>query len=597
MGNRTTSLRMRLFWAFTLVTVIAVTLPVYFFRNTLYQDRIDAAGSEALAHAFFARSILDADPTEEQLNRLFAVATQLSFRMTLTDTNGMVLRDSHVGEKDIPELDNHSYRPEIATARAKGTGISLRHGNTLDLDAVYAAITLDNGGILRVAVPLVGIRQSLERQFPALLGSIAGVGLFCLFLSAVITRKIRKHMDNVTEIVGAISRETGLSQRRLRTVQWSEMLPLAYAVNHMADTIQTYVAETTDQQGQLETILDSMHEGVLVLGPTGAIRRWNRALARLFPDIARTKGASVIEAIPFPALQDRVDAILSRESSTATPLPLPEDPLHFEMPAGRFLVAYVTHPARRNDSLGAVIVVYDSTEITRLEQVRRDFVSNVSHELRTPLTAIAGYSETLASAGDLNADYQKFAAIIHKHAVSLAEIISDLLALARIENTRKPVALDVMDAKIAALDAIGAVRDQTKAKDIRVHMDFTPDLVRANANLLTQVFRNLLENACRYSPQSGEIRISSCRKGRDIVFCVCDNGPGIPATALPRIFERFYQMKKERNSGTAGIGLAICKHIIERHGGRIWAESPYRDSSTAMLFTLPAALTEEVRTI
>ena len=109
-----------------------------------------------------------------------------------------------------------------------------------------------------------------------------------------------------------------------------------------------------------------------------------------------------------------------------------------------------------------------------------------------------------------------------------------------------------------------------------------------NASLLAQVFRNLFENACRYSPEGGTVRISSRREGELVLFAVADNGPGIPREELSRIFERFYQVKKERNSGTAGIGLAICKHIIERHGGRIWAESPYGRAATAMLFTLPA---------
>ena len=113
--------------------------------------------------------------------------------------------------------------------------------------------------------------------------------------------------------------------------------------------------------------------------------------------------------------------------------------------------------------------------------------------------------------------------------------------------------------------------------------------VRANASLLSQVFRNLLENACRYAPEGSAITVASRREGGNTLFVVSDNGPGIPKEALPRIFERFYQVKEERNGGTSGIGLAICKHVIERNGGRIWAESPHESAVTAILFTLPTA--------
>ena len=585
MRKRPGSLYARLFWAFALVTAIAVALPAVFSRNALYQDRISLAGEQALAQAAFARGMLESGPTEAQVRDLFAAAKALAFRMTLTDAAGTVLRDSHIGEDGVSRLDNHGDRPEIEAARAVGSGISLRHGNSLGIDAVYAAVAMRNGGVLRVAVPLAVIEKSLRREIMVLAGTVAGAAALCLLLAAIITRNVRRRMDGMAEVVADIARDKG--GRRLRDIRWKEMEPLARAVNHMADTIEEYVRTTTDQQGQLETILDSMHEGVLVLGPTGTVRRWNRALAALFPDIAGAAGRAVIEGIPLPALQQRVTALL--EGRRDGEGPGPEAAIPFEMPAGRFLVAHVSGPASRNESLGAVIVVYDATEIMRLEGARRDFVSNVSHELRTPLTAITGYAETLMTADDLDGEYRRFAGIIHKHAASLARIISDLLALARIENARETIALAPVEPGLAVKEAVAATRGQAEARGVAISLDLEPGLVSGNGALLAQVFRNLLENACRYSPEGGTVRVSSRREGGLVLFAVADDGPGIPRAELSRIFERFYQVKKERNSGTAGIGLAICKHIIERHGGRIWAESPYGSAATAMLFTLPAA--------
>ncbi|MDR2818964.1 MAG: PAS domain-containing sensor histidine kinase [Desulfovibrio sp.] len=588
------SLQARLFWAFALITAIALALPAFFSRGIMYEDRLNLAEKQALAQASFAASMLESNLAEGQTQKLFYAARTLSFRMTLTDASGRVLRDSHIDAERLPTLDNHGDRPEIEAAQAKGSGIALRHSNSLGIDAVYAAVALHDGGTLRVAVPLADIRRGFETELSSLSLVIACVAGVCLLLSALIAGWIRKGMDNMAEMVASLARDK--NQRRLDEVPGKEFLPLAHAVNYMADNIESYVRDIKDRQSQLETILDSMHEGVLVLGAGGNIRRWNNALAALFPSVATATGRPLIEGLPVPALQRRVDALLDYGNS-ALEIPAHNEAIHFELPAGRFLVAHISSPVERTDSLGAVIVVYDATEIMRLEAVRRDFVSNVSHELRTPLTAITGYAETLMLLEDLPEEYRNFAGVIHKHASALARIVSDLLALANIENTQEKIALVPTKAESVIADALAACREQAEAKGIRFIItvsdagtDMAPGLpVLANAPLLAQVFRNLLENACRYSPENGEVSISAHHEGDKVLFTVADSGPGIPQDALPRIFERFYQVKKERNSGTSGIGLALCKHIIERHGGRIWAQSPHADKSTAMLFTLTSA--------
>ncbi len=584
------SLRAKLFWALALITAIALIAPTLISRSILYKDRLDLAEKQTLARASFVASMLEANLTEEQTQKLFDASKALSFRMTLTDASGQVLRDSHIGAQYLPGLDNHGDRPEIEAAQAKGSGIALRHSSSLGIDAVYAAVALQGGGVLRVAVPLADIRRGFETELSSLGLVILGVAGLCLLLSALISGWLRNGIDKMAEMVASISQNKG--HQRLHEVPGKEFLPLAYAVNHMADSIESYMRDTKDQQGQLETILDSMHEGVLVLGPGGNIRSWNNALATLFPSVVRATGKPLIEGLPVPALQRHVDILLGNDHNKPDSF-IHSTAIHFELPAGRFLVAHISSPIERTDSLGAVIVVYNATELMRLEGVRRDFVSNVSHELRTPLTAIQGYAETLMLSEDLPSEYRNFAGIIHKHAAALARIINDLLALAKIENAQEEITLTPTNAKIVIHDAITACREQAEAKGIHVTIalsDNTPGLfVLANAPLIAQVFRNLLENACRYSPERGEVSISARNEGERILFTVADNGPGIPEDALPRIFERFYQVKKERNSGTSGIGLALCKHIVERHGGRIWAESPYADKSTAMLFTLMTA--------
>ena len=581
------TLQARLFWAFTFVTVIAVALPAAFSRKALYQDRLELARRQALTQGAVIKSVLDAGAGAPEIAALLESVRKSGVRMTIAARDGKVIHDSHLGREAIIEMDNHNDRPEIETARGKGEGVSLRHSNTLGIDAMYAAVLLENGDVLRLAVPMANIRQSLGKQLSALSLTLLGVVALCLLLSVFITRRFRNGVDTMAEVVAAIAK--GKGGKRLMQVPGREFLPLAYAVNTMAEDMEDYVATTTDQHSQLEVILDSLHEGILVLGPAGNIRRHNRAILSLFPAAKDAMGRQIIEAIPVPALQRRVEDLLRDGETDRGENSREDEALHFEHEA-RFLVAHISRPVEKNQSLGAVIVIYDATHIMRLERVRRDFVANVSHELRTPLTAISGYAEMLMGQDELDPTYRNFACIIYKHAQALSRVIGDLLSLARVEDTKEEIAFSPFDPLQPLREAMRLCADAREQRHLRFLVEVEEGVsVMGNASLLTQVFRNLFENACRYSPDGEEIVVSGTSGGKEMLFSVADHGPGIPKGELTRIFERFYQVKKQRNSGSSGIGLAIGKHIIERHGGRIWAESPYQGFATAMLFTLPLA--------
>lgn len=581
------TLQTKLFWAFALVTVIAVTLPTVLSRNALYQHRLDLASRQALSQVSVIKDLLNSGASERQIRELLSSVKDAGVRMTIAAEDGKVLYDSHLEEKTLSKLDNHNDRPEIAAAQREGKGISFRHSNTLGIDAVYAAVPLADRGTLRFAVPIADIQSSLKKQLQTLGVFVAGVAALCLALSVIIARWFGNGINAMAEVVAVIAKSTG--GRRLLNVPGKEFLPLAYAVNRMAENIEEHVATTTDQRTQLEVILESIHEGIIVLGPTGNVRQYNRAAQMLFPSMKDAVGKQLIESLPVPALQCRVEDILQGKIAGHDDKPGGEKAIHFER-NGHFLVAHITRPVEQNQSLGAVIVIYDATDIMRLERVRRDFVANVSHELRTPLTAISGYAETLMGLAELEPAHRNFAGIIHKHAQALGRVISELLALARVEDTKEKIDLAPISPSQAFCEAIRLCAGQAEKKNLRFVVELADDvLVMGNALLLTQVFRNLLENACRYSPDGGEIVVSGKTRGKEMLFSLQDQGPGIPKEELVRIFERLYQVKKQRNSGSSGIGLAISKHIVERHGGTIWAESPYQGFATAMLFTLPLA--------
>jgi two-component system phosphate regulon sensor histidine kinase PhoR len=357
----------------------------------------------------------------------------------------------------------------------------------------------------------------------------------------------------------------------------------------MAQSIGDFVRTESDQRGQLEAVLESMAEGVLVLDPRGRIRRANRALAEHFPLAAGFAGGQVVEVIPSPALQDAVISLLADTESFGNVTALQIEP----RPDKIFSVLLARPPREAAHALGAVAVFRDITELVRLETVRRDFVANVSHELRTPLTAIRGYAETLMDMEEVPAQGRRFAEIIRKHGIFLSTMVDELLTLSRLENDNLAVRCESVDPAQALNAAQHMLAQKLEQAGVRITEELVPDMpVLADGAQLEQVFRNLLENACRYAPPESVIVVRMRSQGQEALFSVSDQGPGIPPGDLGRIFERFYRVEKHRgsgNSGAGGLGLAICTHIIERHQGRIWAESPAKDAATGIFFTLPLA--------
>jgi two-component system phosphate regulon sensor histidine kinase PhoR len=239
-----------------------------------------------------------------------------------------------------------------------------------------------------------------------------------------------------------------------------------------------------------------------------------------------------------------------------------------------------------------LFVLHDITKQRRLENVRKDFVANVSHELRTPLSVIKGYAETLIDNHEAmpTADREKFLRTILRHAERLNSLLEDLLMLSRLESTSP--ALNREPLRVSGL--INTVledyrgRPVAAAHQIVCELDPAPAAVSVDSLRITQALENLLDNALKYTPAGSRIMVAVATKEREVEIRVQDNGPGIPAEDLPHIFERFYRVDKgrSREKGGTGLGLSIVKHIVQLHGGRVWAESA-PGQGTTIGFSLP----------
>ena len=348
-----------------------------------------------------------------------------------------------------------------------------------------------------------------------------------------------------------------------------------------------------------------------ISGVAQAIRLTDRELADRFAELRREKAEAmaIVDAMVegVIAADSRGHTVLAnataREMLGYGPwVPLPDLAAMFRVKAAREAVAEVLAGrslydrevdlegrvvlinARPLSERGAVLVLHDVTELRRLESVRRDFVANVSHELKTPLTSISGYAETLADPEIDEATRRRFVATISSNAQRMIRLVDDLLDLSRIEAGRWTPAPVAADVAAVVRDSWEGFARKAAARAIRFTLDVSPDAARpfVDPEALRQILGNLLDNAMRYVPDDGEITVRSERAAEGTTISVSDNGIGIPAEHLPRIFERFYRVdpSRSRDAGGTGLGLSIVRHMVESHNGRVSAESAPREGTT-----------------
>ncbi|HUB28222.1 MAG TPA: ATP-binding protein [Terracidiphilus sp.] len=356
-----------------------------------------------------------------------------------------------------------------------------------------------------------------------------------------------------------------------------ELSAMESALNQTAERLGQSFAEIESRRHELATMLDSMQEAVVAITPEGQVR-WSNTVMQKIAGTQIRSGRPLIHSVRDPdflacvrgALQEG-EVRFGRASSLA--------------PGRVFEVSAAPLP-----SGGAIAVLHDVTRIEAAEKSRRDFIANVSHELRTPLTSIQGYVETLVEDNRANPETtREFLGIIHKNASRMNRLTEDLLALASVESPDYKLAAQPIKAGALVQDAIESLGGIVVDSGVELGSAGAPDIpVMADPDAMNQVFGNLIENAVKYGKTGKRILVGGRLLESEVEFFVQDFGPGIASEHIERIFERFYRVDKARSreSGGTGLGLAIVKHIVEAHGGRIWAESEL-GSGSAFHFTLP----------
>jgi two-component system phosphate regulon sensor histidine kinase PhoR len=357
-------------------------------------------------------------------------------------------------------------------------------------------------------------------------------------------------------------------ERRARLGRPGQIGDLGRAVDGLADRLWESEQKKHRRKDRLQTILDAMAEALMVTDENGRITLSNEVLTDWIGFEAEGKTAT--EAVRHP---DFHRAIEEAQSGYSGLLEFRLDELDGR--PGRVLRASVS-PLR--DQYGVVTVFHDVTAESDANRVRRDFVANAGHELRTPLTAIRGFAETLREGALEDPQSARgFLDVIIRHAKRMQSLVDDLADLSRFEGTELELSLEPVPAGELVGQVVRGLEAQSKAKGLTVTCSGLEDAppVLAEARALEQVLVNLVDNAIKYTPEGGEVRIELAPENGDLFIEVANSGPGIPSKHLHRVFERFYRVDagRSRELGGTGLGLSIVKHLVSKIGGEINVDS------------------------
>lgn len=495
-----------------------------------------------------ARAPLTGGADAQLQAHLARVGAETGTRFTVIRADGKVVVESHT---DPERTGDHGARPEVLQARAQGVGTATRHSDTIDQDMMYVAVRVDGPGdaplgYVRAAVSLATVDARLGRlRLVVFLG--AGVAaLVALVPGHLIARRVSEPLTTLT----AVARER-------------------------MDTI-------TSDRNKLAAILSSMVEGVVAVDREERVVHLNDVAARLLStSAAGALGKPIAEVTSLKEVREALTGALGQAAPNVVEVRL-------RPPGAREQVLELhaaTMRAADGTSTGAVVILYDVSELRRLETLRREFVANVSHELKTPLTAICGLTETLLDDEHMDPPTtHRFLEKIQKQSERLATLVRDLLTLSRVESEEASLERLLLDLREPVRESFKGLAAAGEEKALVLALE-VPDgqvVVHGDRELLRQLVDNLVDNAIKYTRQGGRICVRLRTDAAHATIEVQDTGIGIAPADQPRIFERFYRVDKARSRdlGGTGLGLSIVKHITLAHDGQVSIESVLGEGST-----------------
>lgn len=584
----------RFFWQVYSIYGVLITLGGWFFGILLFErftqdsfNNFQRSLTEQSASYSLILTELDEASILSTLERLQTPQTRVG--LISADGQRLLNPSSNGSRMESDPLKLYPELSEFISSGAESTHtnfeLDLARSNFPSVIRRFFSTKNDTQYLLRVSRD----PQVLLSQSDAIYESILLLGLIAALLAMVmghlLYRRINRQFQVLTNVAVAYS-EGDFSARAPKGMDVESNL-LGEALNKLADEIQDQVSEIHLEHNRLRVILGGMRDGLIAIDDLGKIVLINSVMSRILGfEIREVRGRYLSDVIKDSEIIELLMNTLKMQR-----------PLEAELDLGlgqseKFLKAY-TSPLidYGQDVSGALIVLHDLTQTRMLENMRRDFVANVSHELKTPITAIRGIAETLVDDPQMELELrQKFMTKITDQSHRLSNLVSDLLALARLDEREKTPKTRIelgtlIEERITSLSKVTAPEKMAR---LIFDKPVEPVHVFGDEEELRQAIGNLIDNGLKYTPRHGSVRTELSSTGDQATIRIEDNGIGIPEEFLDRIFERFFRVDKARSReiGGTGLGLAIVKNICLKHDGNVEVESK-DGKGTTFTITLP----------
>lgn len=564
---------------YLLIIILLSVLILFFSFRTIREYYIESLTGDLTHLCFTLETRITSLVAEKRFPELDAFVKDLGkhikTRITVIDPSGVVVADS---EKNPRDMEKHNLRAEIIHALQGEVGQAVRFSSTVQQEMLYVALPIKQKGltlgVLRVSLFMKDITALLEKLQLNILYSVIVISILSLLIALVYSYNLTRPIQ---ELIAASRRvAAGDFSARVFMKRADELKELGDSFNAMTETLSSFFAEISSQKEELNNIISSIQEGLLVLDRKGTIVLSNESIRKALQSSA-VDGKFYWEVIREPQFSALIDRVARDKTGCVDELIIQ---------GNAFLCS--ASPLVSQDKI--IVMCHDVTELKRLEKIKKDFVVNVSHELRTPLTAIKGFVETIED--DIDDKNRGYLTIIRRNTDRLINIVADLLLLSELEEKGAALSLEACDLKIMLeqMRKIFEPRLREKGLSLTIRADQALPDVMADAFKLEQVFVNLIDNAIKYTEKGG-ITVSLLQRNGHVLIEIQDTGIGIPREHLSRIFERFYVVDASRSKqlGGTGLGLSIVKHIVLLHSGTIDGEST-PGKGAKFIITLPINL-------
>ena len=529
-------------------TVIIISLFLVVLYNNFKSETITKLKNDAV--------YLTAGYKVQGIDYLESIET--SDRITLIDESGEVIYDNHA---NVEKLDDHSDRIEINEAFEDGEGYSERYSDTIGKVSLYYAKAIDNDTVLRISTQASTISALLLGMTSYLFWIIIIVAIIAVLIANHLAKAIVKPINDID-----LNKPNIISP-------YKELSPLFARINEQNYTINKQIKNLNQRKEEFKTMTENMAEGIIVINQKKDVLTYNESAAKLFGAHDISENNSVFQFDHSLKFMEAIDNVVLGQKS------------EYKLEKDDKVYSLLINPILVNGKpSGATILIIDITAKELQDKLRREFSANVSHELKTPLTSISGFAEIMKNGLVDPEDVKDIAGNIYDEAKRLIVLIDDIIRLSRLDNSDVDVKQESVDLKALAIEVITHLKNAAKQKHIAVSCEGYAT-VNGVPYLLEEVIQNLIDNAIKYGKDDGYVKVSLCEKDNEAIIKVEDNGIGIAASDLDRIFERFYRSDKSHSKaiGGTGLGLSIVKHAVEYHNGKIEVESKLNEGSTFVI--------------